>query len=110
MHEWCPMNALGDFMEMAKRLVAVEVKVEHLSEKIDVVNNTIEAHSMRTDKCLQDMVTKIDHHNETMNVLKIWLSAGPKLIKITIGIFLAAILFSSNGWKIVVDLIVALIK
>jgi hypothetical protein len=104
------MNALGDFVEMAKRLVAVEVKVEHLSEKVEVINNTIEAHSMRTEKSLQDMGSKIDHQNEMLNRIKIWLEAAPKLIKIVIGIFLTATLFSSSGWKVMVDMIISLIK
>lgn len=110
MHEWCEMNALGDFMEMAKRLVAVEVKVEHLSEKIEVVNNTIESHAIRTDKSLLEMGTKIDHQNDTLNRITIWLEAAPKLIKICIGVFLAATLFASNGWRVMIDLIVALVK
>jgi hypothetical protein len=108
------MAAFGDFMEMAKRLAAVEVKVEHLTEKAEATNNALEAHAIRTEKSLHDiradMGSKLDQHGDLLKRITIWMEAAPKLIKIFIAILLAAILFSSNGWKIIVDMITMVIK
>lgn len=97
-------------MEMAKRLVAVEVKVDHLSEKIDTANNTIESHSTKTNKILMDMGSKIDNQGITLSRITLWMEAAPKIIKVGLGVVLAATLLSSNGWKVVFDLVLSLMK
>lgn len=97
-------------MEMAKRLVAVEVKVDHLSEKIEIANNTIESHSTKTNKMLVEMGGKIDHQGETLSRITLWMEAAPKIIKVGLGVVLAATLLSSNGWKVVFDLVLSLMK
>jgi hypothetical protein len=104
------MNAYGDFMEMAKRVIAVEVKVDHLTEQLEATNNTIEEHSIRTDRNFEEIGKAISQQKDDIKRITIWIEAVPKLFKVFIAVVLTAALISSNGWKLGLNLIMSFIK
>lgn len=104
------MNALGDLIEMVKRLAAVEVKVDHLSEKIETSNTVIENHVKKTEKNFEEMGKRYSQQEDTLKRIVLWMDTAPKLIKLFIAVVLAATVVSTNGWKMVFDIILNVLK
>lgn len=104
------MNEYEEFMEMAKRVIAVEVKVDHLTERLEITNETIEAHCQKTDKNFEEIGKAISQQKDDTRRIMIWLDTAPKMFKVFIAIILASILISSNGWKVALNMVMGLIK
>lgn len=97
-------------MEMAKRVIAVEVKVDHLSQQLEATNQTIESHTQKVDRNFEEIGKSINQQRDDIKRITIWVEAAPKMIKAFIGIVLAATLISSSGWKVALDFIISIFK
>ncbi len=110
MYEGVTMNIIEDIIKMSERLTAVEVKVDHLSEKIELSNKALDAHSDKTDKNFEEIGRTLRQQGDNLNRITHWLDTAPKILRIAIACILAATLFASNGWTAVFNLIASILK
>lgn len=95
---------------MAERLTAVEVKVDHLSQKIEESKKSLDLHSAKTDKSFSEIERTLRTQGDSLDRITRWLDAAPKILKMFIALILAATLFLSNGWLFVFNLIATALK